>query len=58
MGGAELVIQPTEELATLFAFAAQVIPDDAKRNDYAARARKMLMYVMNEAAEMLLIHQR
>jgi hypothetical protein len=50
-GGAELVISPTEELAALFAFAAQISPDAAKRDDYAARARKMLMYVMTEAAK-------
>ena len=50
-GGAELTSSPTEELAALFAFAAQISPDSAQRDDYAARARKMLMYVMTEAAK-------
>jgi len=42
---------PTEMYAELFAFLSLVENDAAVRADYAARARTLLMYIMNEAAK-------
>ncbi len=42
---------PTEMYAELFAFLSLVENDAAARADYAARARSLLMHVMNEAAK-------
>ncbi len=42
---------PTEDYAELFAFMSLVHPDAAARDDYAQRARTLLMYVMTEAAK-------
>lgn len=40
----------TENYAQLFAFMSLIDPDADKRADYAARARTLLMHVMNAAA--------
>lgn len=42
---------PNEKYAALFAFLSLISPDSAARDDYARRARTLLMYVMNEAAK-------
>lgn len=42
---------PTEAYAELFAFMALVDPSAAARADYAARARTLLMHVMDAAAQ-------
>jgi len=42
---------PTEMYAELFAFLSLAENDAAARADYAARARTLLMYIMNEAAK-------
>ena len=42
---------PTESYAELFAFLSLVENDAAARSDYAARARKLIMHIMNEAAK-------
>ncbi len=42
---------PTESYAELFAFLSLVENDAAVRSDYAARARKLIMHIMNEAAK-------
>lgn len=42
---------PTEMYAELFAFLSLIDNSETARNDYAARARSLLMYVMNEAAK-------
>ncbi|MCP4362376.1 MAG: hypothetical protein GY796_30590 [Chloroflexi bacterium] len=42
---------PTEMIAQLFAFMSLIENDQATRDDYAQRARTLLMYVMNEAAK-------
>jgi hypothetical protein len=42
---------PTEMYAELFAFLSLVENDAAVRSDYAARARTLIMYIMNEAAK-------
>ncbi len=42
---------PTEMYAELFAFLSQVDPDPAMREEYAQRARTLLMHVMNLAAQ-------
>lgn len=42
---------PTEMYAELFAFLSLVENDAAARTDYAARARALLMHIMNEAAK-------
>jgi hypothetical protein len=42
---------PTEMYAELFAFLSLVENDAAARADYAARARKLIMHIMNEAAK-------
>ena len=41
----------TEQYAELFAFLSLVDPDEAARSDYAQRARTLLMYVINIAAQ-------
>lgn len=41
---------PTEAYAQLFAFMSLIDPSPAARNDYAQRARSLLMHVMNAAA--------
>lgn len=40
----------TENYAHMFAFMSLIDPDATKRADYAARARTLLMHVMNAAA--------
>lgn len=42
---------PTEMYAELFAFLSLIENDAAARADYAARARTLLMHIMNEAAK-------
>jgi len=42
---------PTENHAEIFAFMSLVHPDASAREDYARRARTLLMHVMNEAAK-------
>jgi len=42
---------PTEMYAELFAFMSLIENDSSTRNDYAERARSLLMYVMNIAAQ-------
>lgn len=42
---------PTESYAELFAFLSLVENDAAARNDYANRARILLMHIMDEAAK-------
>lgn len=42
---------PTESYAELFAFLSLVENDSTVRNDYAARARALIMRIMNEAAK-------
>ncbi len=50
-GGRGYEDYPTEMYAELFAFLSLVEPQPAARADYAARARSLLMHVMNEAAK-------
>jgi hypothetical protein len=42
---------PSEMYAELFAFMSLISSDQATRNDYAQRARTLLMHVINEAAK-------
>ncbi|MEO8286650.1 MAG: hypothetical protein ABI670_09465 [Chloroflexota bacterium] len=42
---------PVEMYSELFAFMSLVSPDAAERDDYAKRARTLLMYALNEAAK-------
>lgn len=42
---------PTEIYAELFAFMSLVSPDQASRDDYAGRARQLLMHAMNLAVQ-------
>src|SRR5207253_8621313 len=42
---------PTEMVAEFFAFMSLVSNDAAARDDYAKRARTLLMYIMSEAAK-------
>src|SRR5262249_6776512 len=42
---------PTESYAEFFAFMSLIHPDAAARQDYAQRARTLLMDVMNEAVK-------
>jgi hypothetical protein len=42
---------PTEGYAEYFAFLSLVHPDEAARQDYAQRARTLLMHVMSEAVK-------
>lgn len=48
-GGRAYEEYPTETHAMLLAFMSQVHPDAAMREDYAQRARTLLMHVMNQA---------
>jgi hypothetical protein len=50
-GGNAWVMYPTEIHAELFAFMSLVAPTQAERDNYAQRARTLLMYVINEAAK-------
>lgn len=50
-GSAAYEEYPTESYALLFAFMSLIDPDEAARQDYAQRARTLLMYVMNEAVK-------
>lgn len=50
-GGTRYTDYPNEMFAELFAFASLVSNDEAARNDYAQRARTLLMRIMNEAAK-------
>lgn len=50
-GSREYEEYSAEMYAELFAFMSLVEPDAAARNDYAQRARTLLMHVMNAAAE-------
>lgn len=49
-GGTTWVEYPSEMYAQLFAFMSLIAPDPADRQDYADRARTLLMYVIDEAA--------
>jgi hypothetical protein len=40
---------PTESYALLFAFMSLIDPDEAARQDYAERSRRLLMHVMDQA---------
>ncbi len=42
---------PTESYAELFAFVSLVHPDEAIREEYAGRARSLLMFAISEAAK-------
>jgi hypothetical protein len=50
-GSIDWVEYPSESYAQLFAFMSLVHPDQAQRDDYGARARTLLMVIMNEAAK-------
>ncbi len=50
-GGITWEQYPNEMYAQLFAFMSLIENDPATRDDYAGRARTLLMYVMNEAAK-------
>jgi hypothetical protein len=50
-GGTTWEDYTTEKYAALFAFMSLVSNDPAARDDYARRARSLLMYVINEAAK-------
>lgn len=50
-GGIDWVEYPSESYAQLFAFMSLVHPDPAEREDYAQRARTILMGIMNEAVQ-------
>jgi hypothetical protein len=49
LGGYSYEDYPHENVAMLFAFVSLIHPDEAQRQDYAQRARTLLMVVMNEA---------
>ncbi len=49
-GGPTYVSYPAEMYAELFAFMSLLSSDQTTRDDYAQRARTLLMYVINEAA--------
>jgi len=49
-GGADWEQYPNEMYAQLFAFMSLISNDQATRDDYAQRARTLLMYVMDRAA--------
>jgi hypothetical protein len=49
-GGISLEQTPTEDYAALFAFASLVEPSEAARAGHAARARRLLMHVIDLAA--------
>ncbi|HEY1011758.1 MAG TPA: hypothetical protein VGE07_03580 [Herpetosiphonaceae bacterium] len=48
-GSTSWELYPTERYAELFAFMSLISPNPAERADYGARARTLLMYVMNKA---------
>ena len=50
-GGPTLVFEPLEQYAAFFGFMSLITTDAAKSADYAGRARKLLMYAMERAAE-------
>lgn len=50
-GETTYVDYPTEMYAELFAFMSLISNDQAARDDYANRARTLLMYVINQAAK-------
>jgi hypothetical protein len=50
-GGTTYVDYSAEAYAELFAFLSQVSPDATARDDYARRARTLLMYVITRAAQ-------
>lgn len=50
-GGRGYDSYPTESYAELFAFVSLVHPDESVRDDYAQRARTLLMYAIGEAAK-------
>ncbi len=50
-GSTEYEEFPTEMYAELFAFMSLIDPNEAARADYAQRARTLLMYIINIAAE-------
>ncbi|MEX2534276.1 MAG: hypothetical protein WD273_01635 [Trueperaceae bacterium] len=50
-GGNTWVEYPSEMYAQLFAFMSLIEADPADRQDYAERARSLLMFVMGEAAK-------
>lgn len=50
-GSTSYVLYPTESYAELFAFMSLIDPDPATRADYAKRAHKLFMYVINKAAK-------
>jgi hypothetical protein len=49
-GSSTYVEFPSEMYAELFAFMSLISPDPAVQDDYAQRARTLLMYVINQAA--------
>jgi hypothetical protein len=49
-GGNAYVDYPAEQYAELFAFMSLVDPDQASRDNYAQRARTLLMYIIDKAA--------
>jgi hypothetical protein len=51
LGGLAYEQYPSENYAEFFAFMSLVDPDEAAREDYAQRARTLLMHVINEAAK-------
>ena len=50
-GGTRYTDYPNEMFAELFAFASLISNDEAARQDYAQRARTLLMRIINEAAK-------
>ena len=50
-GGLAYPDYPTENSAQFFAFLSLVHPDEAAREDYAERARTLLMHAIGEAAK-------
>jgi hypothetical protein len=50
-GSIDWVEYPSESYAQLFAFMSLIHPDQAQRDDYASRARTLLMVIMNEAVK-------
>lgn len=50
-GGRSYESYPTEMYAQLFAFMSLISSDPAERDDYAGRARTLLMHIMNEAVK-------
>lgn len=51
MGGTTWDQYPSESYAMLFAFMSLIENDASARNDYAARARTLLMHVIDEASK-------